>query len=336
MGVMIWLQSHERYDVLGQFDPNEGTIQLTSKAECTAPMPEPQGLFSELGGGVFAVYRRGGKLFLWLVDRGIEFDDAVRVEIHGSPESRRLEVCRNEKLLRCQSYRLNSQPDDSRDSKEAEELDFGLFLCAISRDPIRKARLRGENPEMPPPVGEVTQLLHAVSMGDKEAENRLYSLVYEDLRRTARGWFKKLPEKQILQPTALVHETYMKLLRKAEVSWENRAHFYKLAARVMHDLLVDLIRQMKSLRRGGGKKPRDLADMVDPKEADLHEVLAVSEAMTKLKEEEPEIAEVVNLRFFAGMTGDETAKALGVSPSTVDRHWRYARAWLHRELHPDQ
>jgi len=135
-----------------------------------------------------------------------------------------------------------------------------------------------------------------------------------------------------LQPTILVHEAYLKLLGDGRVEWTSRRHFFGAAAKAMRRILVDDARSRGRLKRGSGKTPEPLPDEQAGPEEPLVELLAISEAMEKLDKDDPSRAEIVMLRYFAGLSVDETAAALGVAPRTVDTGWRFARAWLHREL----
>ena len=156
-------------------------------------------------------------------------------------------------------------------------------------------------------------------------------LVYDELRRLAAVRLGSEAPGQTLQATALVHEAYLRLVG-SDQHWDCRGHFFAAAAEAMRRILVDNARRKKSTKRGGGKPKVDLLAVdcaINPPDDEL---LALDEALSKLSEEEPEMAELVKLRYFTGLTMDETAKALGVSPKTVQRHWTYARAWLLREI----
>ena len=180
--------------------------------------------------------------------------------------------------------------------------------------------------------GLVTQMLEAVSAGKEGAEEELFALVYDELRRMARSRMAGAQPGQTLQPTALVHEVYLRLLRKQEPHWDNRAHFFTACAQAMRHILIERARRKSRLKRGGEFRhvEFDTADgHIDPESEDL---LALDQALTRLEARDAAMAEVVKLRYFAGLTIEETAQALQSSPRSVNRHWSAARAWLHREL----
>lgn len=174
--------------------------------------------------------------------------------------------------------------------------------------------------------GDVTALLDAAGSGDRAALDRLYKGVYEELRRLAESKLRQERSGHTLQPTALVNEAYLRLSPDRS-SWENRRHFFGAAAQAMRRILVDHARQKLADKRAAGARVT-LADLnIAAPEEDL-DVVAVSDALDVLAQEDPRLSEVVSLRFFAGMSVDETARALDVSPMTVKRDWAFARAWL--------
>jgi RNA polymerase sigma factor (TIGR02999 family) len=192
---------------------------------------------------------------------------------------------------------------------------------------------------MLPGTSEVTSLLHAWQQGDRAAFDRLVPLVYDELRGLARAQLRRDAGQWTLQATALVHEAYVRLAG-ADVSWENSSHFFAIAARVMRQVLVDEARRRQSEKRGGGMRPVDLSpailDMVSVEGAEAEEdFLALDQALTRLAELDARRAEVVELRYFAGMTIEETSRHLGVSHATVERDLKLARAWLSRQLRRD-
>ena len=183
------------------------------------------------------------------------------------------------------------------------------------------------------PQGEVTRLLLAWKQGDREALEKLIPLVYSDLHRMARRHLGRERPGHSLQPTAIVNELYLRLVggESPRTDWQNRAHFFAAAARSMRRILVDHARA-KSATKRGGKGAATLLDttvMVEPRSVD---VIAVDDALEKLSALDPEQARVVELRFFAGLTEEETAEALEISSRTVHRKWLSAKAYLHREL----
>ena len=189
-----------------------------------------------------------------------------------------------------------------------------------------------QQPEYP-----VTQLLDAVAQGHPAAVEKLWSAVYDELRRMAESRMTRELPGRTLQPTALVNEAYLRLFGDGRMQWKNRRYFFAAAANAMRQILVDDARRRKRLKRGGGAKQSELLNWCPPAiEQDPGELLAINEAMETLAKEEPRMAEVGGLRYFMGLTIDETAEALGVSPRTVDLDWRIARAWLHRALSDDR
>jgi RNA polymerase sigma factor (TIGR02999 family) len=185
-------------------------------------------------------------------------------------------------------------------------------------------------------MNEVTRILSAIDQGDPHAAEQLLPLVYEELRQLAAQKMAQEQPGQTLEATALVHEAYLRLVSApagdAGKEWQGRAHFFAAAAEAMRRILVEKARRRRRQKHGGGR-PRvdlDLADLVGPMpEEDL---LALDEAMTRLAAEEPVRAQLVQLRFYAGLSNEEAARVLGISAVTAKRYWRYARAWLRREV----
>jgi RNA polymerase sigma factor (TIGR02999 family) len=181
---------------------------------------------------------------------------------------------------------------------------------------------------------DVTGMLVAWGQGDSAADSRLIAVVYEDLRRVARRRLRAERADHSLAPTALVHEAYLRLVDLRRVRWQNRAQFFAIAARVMRRILVDHARAHAAAKRGGPGWKVPLADEVGataPPEVDL---LDLDAALGKLAAIDARLGELVVVRFFAGLTVEEAADALGLSPATVKRDWARARAWLFRELRP--
>jgi len=188
-------------------------------------------------------------------------------------------------------------------------------------------------------TADVTGLLIAWSEGDSAALDALLPVVYAELRRQARRALRREGAGHTLQPTALVHEAYLKLVDQQPSRWEGRAQFYGVAARCMRQVLVDAARTRRAAKRGGGAHPITLSDAdglaaapAAGGEAAGHDVLALDAALARLAALDPEQARLVELRYFAGLTLDETAATLGISPATVSREWTVARRWLRREL----
>lgn len=183
---------------------------------------------------------------------------------------------------------------------------------------------------------DVTRVLHAAGAGDDKAAAELLPLVYGELRRLARARMAKTPPGNTLQPTALVHEAYIRLMGKDDPNRnKSRRHFFAAAAQAMRDILVEQARRKQRLKRGGDRKREHMQDM-DALEAQIEspidDILALDEALENLEQSEPRLVEVVKLRFFAGLTTEETAAAIGVSVPTVERDWRFARTLLYTQL----
>jgi RNA polymerase sigma factor (TIGR02999 family) len=178
----------------------------------------------------------------------------------------------------------------------------------------------------------LTRTLEAASRGDRQAAAELLPLVYDELRKLARSRIAHLPPGNTLQPTALVHEAYLRLVGDKDPGWDSRGHFFAAAAEAMRQVLVDQARRKKSLKRGGDKKRMDVADFEVPLATPVEDILAVDEAVERLRRDDPRKAQIVSLRFFAGLTREETAAAMDISLATVDRDWRYIVARLHKEM----
>jgi len=181
-------------------------------------------------------------------------------------------------------------------------------------------------------MSDVTRLLDAAAAGDTRAASELLPLVYDELRKLAAARMARESPGQTLEATALVHEAYLRLLGGAEPHWNSRAHFFAAAAEAMRRILLDHARAKGVAKRGGGaaRAPLSVVDLAV--DSDPAEILALDTALERLEQAEPEVASVVRLRVFAGLSGDDTAQALGISPRQVDRLWAYARAWLAREV----
>jgi RNA polymerase sigma factor (TIGR02999 family) len=186
---------------------------------------------------------------------------------------------------------------------------------------------------------EVTRILLALEQGEPHAAEQLLPLVYDELRRLAAGHFARETPGQTLQPTALVHEAYLRLTGKEAApddaqpqAWHGRGHFFAAAAEAMRRILVENARRKKRLRHGGGRQRVSLEGQDVSAERPPEELLAIDEALTKLAEEDPDAAQVVKLHFYAGLSIEEAADALGISRAGAYRHWTYARAWLRTAL----
>ncbi|MBB5058862.1 RNA polymerase sigma factor (TIGR02999 family) [Granulicella aggregans] len=180
--------------------------------------------------------------------------------------------------------------------------------------------------------GEVTRILHAVRQGDRAAQDLLIPLVYRELRRIASAHLKHESPNHSLQPTALVHEAFMRLIGIDRVDWQNRAHFFSVASSLMRRVLVDHARAHRADKRGGGAETIFLEEALTPSPGRARELVALDDALDHLAQLDKRQAKIVEMRFFAGMTEEETGEVLGISPTTVKRDWRIAKAWLYREL----
>ena len=187
--------------------------------------------------------------------------------------------------------------------------------------------------EFPLSSEELTKLLRAWSKGDREAENELFSLVYDELHRQAHRYLRREWQNQTLQTTALINEAYLKLAEQRNVHWQNRAHFFGLAGEMMRRILVDYAKTKNRLKRGGEAEhvPLEEALLIPVGEQEI-DLLALDEAITRLAEFDEQQAKIVQLRYFSGLTIEETAEVLNISPMTVKRDWNMAKAWLHYEL----
>ena len=180
---------------------------------------------------------------------------------------------------------------------------------------------------------DVTHILSAIEQGDPHAAEQLLPLVYDELRQLAAQKLAQEKPGQTLQATALVHEAYLRLVGAGgDQHWDNRRHFFAGAAEAMRRILIDSARRKQSRKHGGGRQRQDLdADALTAPEPDV-DLLALDAALARLAEHDPLKAKLVELRYFAGLTGEQAAKVLGISASSADRQWVYTRAWLRREL----
>ena len=181
-------------------------------------------------------------------------------------------------------------------------------------------------------MNDITRILSAIEDGDPSAAGQLLPLVYEELRKLAALKLARENPGQTLQATALVHEAYLRLVGEGAGGWENRRLFFAAAAEAMRRILVEQARRKRRVRHGGGKHRVDLEEGCSLVAAPDEDLLALDEALTRLAAFRPDRAEVVKLRFFAGLTMAETASALGISQPTAERYWRFARTWLYAEL----
>ena len=180
--------------------------------------------------------------------------------------------------------------------------------------------------------GEITRLLNELRQGDRSAEQKLIPLVYEELLRRARQRMRHESPGHTLQPTALVHEAYLKLVEQREISWQCRAHFYAVASELMRRILVDHARRKRAGRRPPPEQRVSLDPNLEYSPGDLVDVIAVDQALKRLAQQDPRQARIVELRIFGGLSVEETAEAMGHSTRQVKRDWSFAKAWLHGEL----
>lgn len=185
---------------------------------------------------------------------------------------------------------------------------------------------------MQPPEG-ITELLIDWGQGDQLALEKLMPLVYAELRQLANNYLRREPAGHTFQPTALVNEAYLKLVGQRKVNWQNRAHFFAISAKLMRRILVDHARQKQAVKRGGSDQQRlsitSAETIIKQPEIDL---LALNEALDELAQMDPQQSRIVELKFFGGLSIEETAEVLGISHATVERDWKMARAWLRRQL----
>jgi RNA polymerase sigma factor (TIGR02999 family) len=186
-------------------------------------------------------------------------------------------------------------------------------------------------------MSDVTRILSAIEQGDQSSTEELLPIVYEELKRLAAARLAQERPGQTLQATALVHDAYLRLVDVERAQhWNSRGHFFSAAAEAMRRILIDRARNKGRLKRGGGHKRIELESIEVALDTPAEELLAVSEAIDQLTSAYPDCAELVKLRFFAGMPQSEAAAALGMSQRTGDRNWAFARAWLHKRIQQDE
>lgn len=182
--------------------------------------------------------------------------------------------------------------------------------------------------------GQVTELLRILASGQRDVMPQLVQLVYGELRRIAQFRMQAEGVGHTLSPTALVHEAYLKLARSGELRFEDRSHFFAVAAQAMRRILVDHARAKKTARRGGDQEPAWLEELQVAAPEPQEDIIELDEALNRLAALSPRQSRVIELRYFAGLTEDQVADILGVTRRTVNRDWLMARTWLHRQLHP--
>jgi len=187
-----------------------------------------------------------------------------------------------------------------------------------------------------PPPQEITQLLVDWSNGNQAALDQLMPLVYTELRQLAHRYMRRERLGHTMQTTALIHEAYLRLVDQTKVRWENQAHFFGIAARLMRQILIEHARSHTRAKRGGGAVTLSLDEAALVSQARAAELLALNDALERLAVVDPRKSRVVELRFFGGLSVEETARVLNIAPNTVLRDWRLAKAWLHREISHEQ
>ena len=186
-------------------------------------------------------------------------------------------------------------------------------------------------------MSEVTRILTAIEEGDVRAVDKLFPLVYQELRQLAAQRMSKESPGQTLQATALVHEAYLRLVGAEDQNWSGRGHFFAAAAEAMRRILIENARRKKSLRHGGGHRRIDFENPIPIKDNDVDadDLIALDEALKKLSDKDKVSADLIQLRFFAGLTMEQAANIVGIPRRTADRNWAYARAWLYKEISRD-
>lgn len=179
---------------------------------------------------------------------------------------------------------------------------------------------------------EITQVLNAMDRGEHEAADKLLPLLYSELRQLAAARMAREMGGQTLQPTALVHEAWLRLVSDKDRTWQNRAHFFGAAAEAMRRILIERARHKSRLKHGGGQARLNIEDLELAETTPDDKVVLVDEALAKLKSEDPELERIVVLKFFGGLSNAEIAETLGFAPRSLDRQWAYARAWLFRYI----
>ncbi len=179
---------------------------------------------------------------------------------------------------------------------------------------------------------KLSKTIAAARSGDRKAAADLMPLLYGELRSLGKALIRRQPPGQTLQATALVHEAYAKLVGSTDPGWDGRGHFFAAAAQAMREILVDQARRRGAMKRGGNLKRQDFTDNDLPIDSPVENILALDEALKKLEASDPEKGRIVTLRFFAGLTMEEIANELDRSKSSIERQWRYIRAWLYKEL----
>ena len=181
-------------------------------------------------------------------------------------------------------------------------------------------------------MNDVTQILQASGRGDRRAVEDLLPLVYDELRGLAAARMRSQTNNHTLQPTALVHEAWLRLVKSENQTWQNRAHFFRAAAEAMRHILIEHARRKLTLKHGGGRPHLDIADWECAAPTLDESILLIDEGLERLAKEHPEHAKIVEMKFFGGMNNEEVAEAMGIGARTVHRHWVFAKLWLSDKL----
>ncbi len=179
---------------------------------------------------------------------------------------------------------------------------------------------------------DITQMLHNIKSGDRDAAAELLPIVYNELRRLARARMSQTPQGQTLQPTALVHEAFLRLVGKKDPGWQGRAHFFGAAGKAMRNILVDQARRKASVKHGGDMKRVNMDDVTPVISPPTEDIVSLDEAVKRLEAEDPRKGQIVNLRYFAGLSLEETAAIMELSETTIKREWQFIKRWLYTEL----
>ena len=228
------------------------------------------------------------------------------------------------------SENVSSEKESS--AKESSKKESSEKVSTENESPENKPPRTAESGDEQPPSGRITELLEEWSQGDEEAFASLVPLVYDHLRAIAANQLRRERPGHTLQTTALVHETYLRLIRQERVKWQNRSHFYGIAAQMIRRVLVDHARHHLYAKRGGGQVHVPLEDLGELPALRDEQVVAVDEALAHLQAMDPSLAQLVELRFFGGLSIEELSSVLDISERTISRRWRTAKAWLYSFL----
>ena len=213
---------------------------------------------------------------------------------------------------------------------------YNRSTIVVARELLGKHLVHVERDVIMAEAAEITQVLQAIGRSEEGAPEKLLPLVYAELRRLAAARMAQEMAGQTLQPTALVHEAWLRLVKDGDRTWQNRAHFFGAAAEAMRRILIERARHKSRLKHGGGQARLNIEDLEPVETTPDDRVLLVDEAVARLKVEDPELERIVVLKFFGGLSNEEIAETLGLAPRTLDRQWSYAKAWLFRYIseHP--